>query len=345
MYTHIHEYQKNKNNYQDIKSLLIGGGKLNYLLVVAPPYNKVTRLDINSEAITKSYFVKWGEIGDAIVDLYGTKKSSEQYDKNSSGWSGHWYVVISSKYRNGSNIPLKIANLLNHYDCLNNKQIKKKFRELTGSDILELDPEYNFIDIQNYSNDKILHYYGKNEKGYPRGIHINIIEELNNCNEDIDVFMSYFSSGMDTKNINDYPFDAINKNGDLNYEIDVVSSNTKYKAKGASIIYGVIGPGLIQEHFDKKYFDFPKNITNVLWYQPGRADYMPWYALLKIKYKKTYLYGFFYARCCYTGFDVIGEIQLYLSKDLSQLLLYGVDADVCKKITRDVIRKVTIKQK
>ena len=98
-----------------------------------------------------------------------------------------------------------------------------------------------------------------------------------NNNENMEEFLSNFSSGQKTPYDIMYPFDAISL---MKINID-------------NIIVGILGPDLIQQKFDSKYIKFPKNITNVLWYKSGSPDYDPWYAIVKIKYKKITLVRFF----------------------------------------------------
>jgi hypothetical protein len=320
---YIDEYKKNKRDYRNIKTSIDGGAKDNYLLVLERPYNKVSRLDIKSEAIMKSYFFQYpdecvDDCDNGVVDIRSSCYDNDVLDIRSSYYD--CYAVIGNKYHDGSIIPQSLIKLLK--EDIEHKKVKDNFRKLKTSDIYKIDPGYIF---SVYGNNDSLHM--------GHDMTIEDINELDKCSNDIDVFLSYFSSGNPKQKYDEtYPFDSIPY--DETYPFDSIP----YYGID-NVIVGLIGPNLIREKFDKKYFKFPKNIVSVMWYQPGTPDIVPWYALLKMKYKKKYIYGFFHAECCYTGFYALGDIRLYLSENLYNLLTYGVYGKIYDKIKRYITLK------
>jgi hypothetical protein len=148
------------------------------------------------------------------------------------------------------------------------------------------------------------------------------IEKLLNNKENLDEFYSNFLSKSEKYHCFQKPFDIIG------VEVNLVD-----------IIVGIIGPGLIQKKIDVHNIKFPQNITEVYWYMTGIPDEKPWYALLKIKYKDNYVYGFFRAECAYTGFDADGTVQLYLSDNIYDLLIYSIDAKIYRIIEKNILTK------
>jgi hypothetical protein len=146
------------------------------------------------------------------------------------------------------------------------------------------------------------------------------ISEIEKYNQPMTEFLKAFET-EDTEDYDiTYPFNAL-QSDDLNYSIE-------------NIVKGLIGKGMIQEKFDYTAINFPKNITQVYWYQKGIPDQKPWLAIVMIKYKKTHLYGYFEAMSCYTGFDVCGDMGLTLSKDFDSLMKTGIPYKIGKKIVK-----------
>jgi hypothetical protein len=173
-----------------------------------------------------------------------------------------------------------------------------------------------------YKNIHIVHTGGSHTQHSFVHNNIDFIEKLLNNKEDINKMFSCFST-KDENRETLFPFSIIGQIG--------------YKVK--DIIVALFGAKLIQERISYKHIKFPENIENVYWYECGEPDYRPWYALVKLKYKKGYLYGFYVAECCYTGFDVIGDMKLYLSRDIRNLLEYGITDKICKKIYKYITKR------
>jgi len=71
--------------------------------------------------------------------------------------------------------------------------------------------------------------------------------------------------------------------------------------------------------------NFPKNIDQWLWSSPGQNDENPWLLLCRLK---TGVYAFYRAGCDYTGFDCQGRMDLTVSRNLAEVIEYGMhDAD------------------
>jgi hypothetical protein len=100
-----------------------------------------------------------------------------------------------------------------------------------------------------------------------------------------------------------YPFGTI---GDFTYGLD-----------------DIIKPLLTQSAEEALAFagDFPKNITQWLWSSPGQNDEEPWLLLCRLN---TGAYAFYRAGCDYTGFDCQGGMELFVSKDLADVVEHGM---------------------
>ena len=93
----------------------------------------------------------------------------------------------------------------------------------------------------------------------------------------------------------------------------------------------VFNKNMKKEHINIKYFDFPKNILEVYWYEEGENDVRPWQFIGKVRYKNKFKYVYYIADSDYTGFDCQGEMKLYVSKSLNRLLRKAIPSDLIKK--------------
>lgn len=100
-----------------------------------------------------------------------------------------------------------------------------------------------------------------------------------------------------------YPFSEI---GDTNYELE-----------------DILKPLLTQTPVESAALagDFPKNISQWLWSSPGQNDENPWLLLCRLN---TGAYAFYRAGCDYTGFDCQGGMELFVSKDLADVVEHGM---------------------
>ena len=55
--------------------------------------------------------------------------------------------------------------------------------------------------------------------------------------------------------------------------------------------------------------------------KPGEEDELPWKALLQLDNGN---YAFYIASCCYTGFDAVGSMALYISPNYSSIILHAM---------------------
>jgi hypothetical protein len=67
--------------------------------------------------------------------------------------------------------------------------------------------------------------------------------------------------------------------------------------------------------------DFPENVDHYYWIHEGVNDEEPWIALCKLR---NGVYVFYKGECDYTGFDCQGDMKLYASKNVSELIDYGM---------------------
>jgi hypothetical protein len=219
-----------------------------------------------------------------------------------------WYVVTKPTYTVGKSVPASLSTSLAKYPHTMARKFAKHFRAMTLTDIHRIRPDYLIVsDCQPYA-------------GYHIGIGREDAQILANNKLDIKVFLSRFTSR--DKPMGDFqnPFDSVYRD----------------------LVVGLVGRDLIAEQFDKSAIHIPKNIHGVMWYQIGIPDMKPWYALLWIRYKSGYLYGLFCAECCYTGFDVAGDMRMYLSRNICDLLEYGADNKIRARIKK-YIAKLTKK--
>jgi hypothetical protein len=69
--------------------------------------------------------------------------------------------------------------------------------------------------------------------------------------------------------------------------------------------------------------NFPDNIDQWLWSSPGSdRDWCPWLLLCRLK---TGAYAYFRAHCCNTGFDDLGGMWLTVSRNLAEVIEYGMN--------------------
>ena len=78
---------------------------------------------------------------------------------------------------------------------------------------------------------------------------------------------------------------------------------------------------------------FEKRIKHVFWYIKGENDTVSWEAIGVIKFKTTKYFFYYNAGCCYTGFDVAGGMDLYINKNLYNLLKFGVPQKTIESIS------------
>ena len=220
-----------------------------------------------------------------------------------------WYVVTKPTYTVGKSVPASLSTSLAKYPHTMARKFAKHFRAMTLADIHRIRPDYLIVsDCQPHYG----HYGG--------GIGRENVQILANNKLDVEVFVSRFTSR--DKPMGDFqnPFDSVYRD----------------------LVVGLVGRDLIAEQFDKSAIHIPKNIHGVMWYQIGIPDMKPWYALLWIRYKSGYLYGLFCAECCYTGFDVAGDMRMYLSRNICDLLEYGADNKI-RALIKKYIAKLTKK--
>lgn len=67
--------------------------------------------------------------------------------------------------------------------------------------------------------------------------------------------------------------------------------------------------------------DFPNNVDQYYWIHEGANDEEPWITLCKLR---NGVYVFYKGECDYTGFDCQGSMELYASKNPSELIEYAM---------------------
>ena len=92
--------------------------------------------------------------------------------------------------------------------------------------------------------------------------------------------------------------------------------------------YSFLGDGYLETHDllfcqtePEDIGDFPNNVDHYYWIHEGANDEEPWIALCKLK---NGVYVFYKGECDYTGFDCQGHMKLYASKNVGELIDYGM---------------------
>lgn len=67
--------------------------------------------------------------------------------------------------------------------------------------------------------------------------------------------------------------------------------------------------------------EFPNNITDCIWYSAGLDDEMPWALLCRLN---TGAYAFFTAGYQCSGFTIVGDMYLRVSRDLAEIVQYAM---------------------
>jgi hypothetical protein len=302
-------YSKNKHEYIILKNMQGGNQKI----IISNRLKELRSARTNNE---KYFLVLSPKSYNTVTKL---DENSKEIINNSFFFSHHdkavtdygkWFIVKNNKYKEGDTIKQDlITSLLN-----DSYSLFDEFTVLRYHNIMQIKPNYisanlkaSFHQTQPYSD---------------------YIKRLLNNKENLDVFFSHFSSNSiypDDDLV--YPFDAIRY---IN-ETDV--RNIK------NMFVGFVGPNAIHKKIKTKYIKFPENITDVFWYKVGSLNYDPWYALLKIKYKKDHLYGFFRAQCCHGGFDDCAVIELYLATKIEYIWKYAMDERILNDIKLYLMNK------
>jgi hypothetical protein len=140
-------------------------------------------------------------------------------------------------------------------------------------------------------------------------------ERSKNASKNFDKFNKFYKAFK-------YPISFLNKE-DKNYD-------ERYQLK--NIIIMVFNKNMKKEHINIKYFDFPKNILEVYWYEEGENNVRPWQFIGKVRYKNKFKYVYYIADSDYTGFDCVNsDMKLYVSKSLNRLLRKAIPSDLIKK--------------
>ena len=87
--------------------------------------------------------------------------------------------------------------------------------------------------------------------------------------------------------------------------------------------YGMV-KSLIHQSYDEAVAlagDFPNNIVDWLWSSAGDDDEMPWLLLCRLS---NGAYAFYEAGYQYSGFTIVGDMDLVVSRNLSDIIEYGM---------------------
>ncbi len=116
---------------------------------------------------------------------------------------------------------------------------------------------------------------------------------------------------------------------------DFHEENMKYPYSEIGSNWYAIKDILCEHPFDKDTVeagDFPNNIKEHFWSYEGTNDEECWSSCGQLE---NGAYFFFTAHCCYTGFDVMGYMNLYLSNSWSNIVNYCMDEKIYKQYVKE----------